>query len=62
MKEVKKLAFWEVLTTICISYLCVSYINADGNPFHWALPTRVVQLVLIGFSLVIQFGIKNDNF
>ena len=60
-KQSKSLSILQIIATLCISYLCVSYFNADWNPFNWASHVRFFQGVATGISLLIQYGIKNDS-
>jgi hypothetical protein len=55
----KKLTIKEVLITIIISYLIVSYINNEFNPFNLSLEARVIQIFLIGVSIFTQLMMKN---
>ena len=61
MKSTKKLSFWEILSTIAISYLSVSYFNADFDPFHWDSHVRFMQVVTTAVSFGIQYAVKNDK-
>jgi hypothetical protein len=56
----KKLTIKEIFITIITSYLIVSYVNNQFNPFLLSEGARFIQLVLIGISFVIQLLIKND--
>ena len=55
----KSLTIKEVLITIAISYVVISYVNNNFNPFELSIETRICQLVIIGLSLFIQLAIKN---
>ena len=60
--NMKKLTIKEIAITIITSYLIVSYVNNQFNPFLLPEGARLIQLVLIGMSFVIQLLIKNDFF
>jgi len=55
----KSLTIKEILITIAISYVVISYVNNNFNPFELSIETRICQLVIIGLSLFIQLAIKN---
>lgn len=55
----KSLTIKQVLTTIAISYVVISYVNNNFNPFELSMETRVFQLFIIGISLFMQLAIKN---
>ena len=59
--NMKKLTIKEIAITIITSYLIVSYVNNQFNPFLLSEVARVMQLVLIGMSLFIQLMIKNNQ-
>jgi hypothetical protein len=55
----KSLSIKQILITIVISYLITSFVNAELNPFNLSNEVRIIQIFIIGFSLLIQLGIKN---
>jgi len=55
----KSLTIKEFLITIAISYVVISYVNNNFNPFELSIETRLCQLVITGVSLFIQIAIKN---
>lgn len=54
----KLITFKEIIITIAISYIAISYANNNFNPFELSVETRVLQIVFIGLSLFIQAMIK----
>jgi hypothetical protein len=54
----KSLTIKEILITIAIIYVVISYVNNNFNPFELSIETRVCQLVITGVSLFIQIAIK----
>ena len=57
----KKLTIKEILITIIVSYLVVSYVNGQFNPLNLSLGARLIQMFILGLSLFAQLMIKKDN-
>jgi hypothetical protein len=55
----KLISIKEILVTILISYLGISYINNTINPFELKASIRVLHIIIIGGSLILQ-AISND--
>jgi len=55
----KQLSIKQILITILISYLCISFVNAELNPLKLNVAIRAIQTFVIIISLAIQWGIKN---
>lgn len=55
----KSLSIKQILITIVLSYLIISFVNAEMNPFNLAVYVRTMQVFIIGISLAIQLAIKN---
>jgi len=57
----EKLTIKEIFITIITSYLIVSYVNNQFNPFLLSEGARLLQLALIGLFFFIQLMIKNNE-
>jgi len=55
----KKLTVKEILITIISSYLIVSFINAELNPFNLSIEDRIIEIIIIVTSLGFQLASKN---
>ena len=55
----KTLSIKQILITILLSYLTISFINAEMNPFNLDASVRAFQIFATAISLVVQLGIKN---
>jgi hypothetical protein len=55
------LSIKEILITIAISYILMSYINSTLNPFELSIHDRIIQIFIIALSLYIQAMIKKFN-
>ena len=57
----KSLSIKQILITILSSYLTISFINAEMNPFNLDISVRGFQIFATAISLGIQLAIKNNN-
>jgi hypothetical protein len=54
-----KISLYQIFLTLAISYCITSYINAEFNPFNLGLGARLFQVTLTGFSLMVQYALKD---
>ncbi len=49
----------DIAVAVVCSYLCVSYVQSEFNPFVWELHVRMIQLFVLFISLFLRAMYNN---